>query len=137
MHAHDREEQEGNKEGTIDGHGSLANRTAPGGSHAFDFKTAFSYDAMSEEERTHYWDDAVHFTPAGYDLMGEQIATALIGILKAEDNAAAGPQTTTLSAVRPRKRKIFPDDDKDFEEEQGRADELRRGYVVVRRKDLD
>lgn len=109
----------------------------PGTSHAFDFNTAFSYEAMSEEDRNRYWDDTVHFTPDGYDLMGEHIAKALIGILKAEDNAAAGPETTTLSAVRPRKRKMFRDDDKDFEEEKGAADELRRGYVVVRRKDLD
>lgn len=106
-------------------------------SHAFDFKSAFSYEQMTSAERFCYFDDIVHFTPAGYDRMGELVAESLISILKAEDHAAAGPQPTTLSAVRPRKRKMFRDDDKDFDEEKGTPDELRRGYVVVRRKDLD
>ncbi|CAK7227697.1 hypothetical protein SEUCBS140593_006663 [Sporothrix eucalyptigena] len=107
------------------------------GIHAFDFKSAFSYEAMTPAERLRYYDDIVHFTEAGYDRMGEVVAESLINILKAEESAAAGPQQTTLSVVRPRKRKMFRDDDKDFEEEKGTPDTLQRGYIVVRRKDLD
>ncbi|ERS96156.1 GDSL-like lipase/acylhydrolase [Sporothrix schenckii 1099-18] len=105
--------------------------------HAFDFKKAFSYEDMSADERRRYWDDAVHFSPDGYDRMGELVAESLIGILKAEESAAAGPEPTTLSTVRPRKRKMFRDDDVNFEEEKLGPDELRHGYVVVRRVDLD
>ncbi|CAK7568004.1 MAG: hypothetical protein SEPTF4163_005982 [Sporothrix epigloea] len=84
-----------------------------------------------------YYDDMIHFTPAGYDHMGESIAESLISILKTEDNGAAGLQPTTLSSVRPRNRKIVQGDDKDFDEEKNEPDSLRHGYIVVRRKDLD
>lgn len=92
---------------------------------------------MPAEDRKRFWDDAVHFSPAGYDRMGELVADSLIGILKAEEHAAAGPEPTTLSTVRPRKRKMFRDDDVNFDEEKLGPDELRHGYIVVRRADLD
>ncbi len=93
---------------------------------------------MTDAERKHYWDeDRVHLTEAGYDRMGALIATTLVGILKSEDDSAVGTQLTTRNAVRTRKRKVFKDDDATFVEEGGSADSLRRGYVVVRRKDLD
>ncbi|CAK7232394.1 hypothetical protein SCUCBS95973_008245 [Sporothrix curviconia] len=105
--------------------------------HAFDLASVFSYDTMTAAERTRYYDDIVHFTFDGYNRMGELVAESLINILKNEDNTAAGPQPTTLSAVRPRKRKIFQGDDKDFDEEKSGPDNLQHGYIVVRRKDLD
>ncbi|EPE02479.1 gdsl-like lipase acylhydrolase [Ophiostoma piceae UAMH 11346] len=113
--------------------------------HSFDFKSAFAYGDMSRDDQRRFWDDAVHLTPAGYDRMGELVANALAEILRKEDDGAAGAQKTTLSTVRPNKRRrMFKDDELSFEEEDGKGtpaqtsgDELRRGYVVVRRKDLD
>lgn len=105
--------------------------------YAFDFQKTFSYANMPADDRKRFWDDAVHFSPAGYDRMGELVADSLINILKAEEHAAAGPEPTTLSTVRPRKRKMFRDDDVNFDEEKLGPDELRHGYIVVRRADLD
>ncbi|CAK7221560.1 hypothetical protein SBRCBS47491_004566 [Sporothrix bragantina] len=104
---------------------------------AFDLSSAFSYENMTRDERIRYYDDIVHFTPEGYNRIGELVAESLINILKTEDNSAAGPQPTTLSTVRPRKRKMFDGDDKDFEEEKSGPENLQHGYIVVRRKDLD
>ncbi|OAA64328.1 lipase, gdsl [Niveomyces insectorum RCEF 264] len=105
--------------------------------YAFDFKSAFSFRAMSDEERDRYWDDGVHFTAAGYDAMGEKVADAFLGILRREEEAAAA-DSASRQGVRPaRPKKSFKDDDKPFEEEHGSPQDLRRGYVVVRRADLD
>lgn len=119
--------------------------------HSFDFKSAFAYWDLSAADQKRFWDDKVHLSPAGYDRMGELIADSLAEILRKEDDGAAGTQSTTLSTVRPRnkhKRRIFKDDELSFEEEDGReepaqaktqtnGDELSKGYIVVRRKDLD
>lgn len=49
-------------------------------SHVYDL-----HDALPcEGQNVQYWDDAVHFTPAGYDAIGEMLATALLGLLGAE-----------------------------------------------------
>ena len=77
---------------------------------------------MSEEDNEKYWDDLIHMTPAGYDLMGEKIAEHLIPILNREGIPG---------------RKRFRDDGKVFEEEDGDPSCLDQGYIVVRRKDLD
>lgn len=38
---------------------------------------------MDQADREKYWDpDGVHLTAAGYDLMGEKVAGALIDIIK-------------------------------------------------------
>lgn len=89
---------------------------------------------MCDEEREKYWEDGVHLTPAGYDLMGERIAAALVelimppGRLQPTNNGAAPPS---------KRRRVFRDDDKVFEEEDGDDTLLEQGYYVVRRKDLE
>jgi len=77
---------------------------------------------MSKEDRETYWDDGVHLTSDGYDLMGEKIAEHLIPIINREGIAG---------------RKKFRDDDKVFMEEDGDPSLLDKGYIIVRRKDLD
>lgn len=84
---------------------------------------------MSESDREKYWDDHLHFTPAGYDLIGNKVGMALVSILAKE--RANNPQ-------RPQKRRrLFKDDDKKFEEEIGDPTAIDQGYVVVRRVDLE
>ncbi|KAK0716933.1 SGNH hydrolase-type esterase domain-containing protein [Lasiosphaeria miniovina] len=102
------------------------------GFYKFDFNAAFPYFALSEADRTRYWDDAIHFTPDGYDLMGNKIGVELVSIL-AKERADLNPPVT------PRKRRrVFRDDDNTFEEEEEKGpNAIDRGYVVVRRKDLD
>ena len=83
---------------------------------------------MSQSDREKYWDDAIHFTPAGYDQIGKVVGMALVRFLEKE--RARNPPPT-------RKRRLFRDDDKVFEEEDGDPSSLEGGYVVVRHKDLD
>ncbi|KAL2160944.1 hypothetical protein VTH06DRAFT_8656 [Thermothelomyces fergusii] len=100
--------------------------------HVFDLHKAVPYWGMSEPDRRRYWDDQVHFTPAGYDLIGNKVGISLISLLAMEK--ASSPQRPQ----RPqRDRRMFRDDDKEFEEEGGDPSAINQGYVVVRRADLD
>ncbi|KAH8771672.1 SGNH hydrolase-type esterase domain-containing protein [Diaporthe sp. PMI_573] len=100
----------------------------------FDLNTAIPFWSLAPEERKTYWDDHIHLTPAGYDLMGEKIAARLVEIImppgRLQPQQVNGAGTT-------RRRKIFRDDDKVFEEEDGDEHKLEHGYYVVRRKDLE
>ncbi|KAI3395983.1 hypothetical protein diail_553 [Diaporthe ilicicola] len=104
----------------------------------FDLNTAIPFWSLAPEERKTYWDDHIHLTPAGYDLMGEKIAARLVEIIMPpgrlqpqQANGAGGGGGAT------RRKRIFKDDDKVFEEEDGDEHRLEHGYYVVRRKDLE
>lgn len=84
---------------------------------------------MSPEEQKRYWDDAIHFTPDGYDFIGNKIATFLVSIL-AKEKAENDPSPA-------RRRRYFKDDEKVFDEEDEGNRAIDRGYIVVRRRDLD
>ena len=45
---------------------------------------------MSEVERSEIWDDGLHFTPKGYERMGEFVAARLFEILETEKAAESG-----------------------------------------------
>ncbi|KAH8690504.1 SGNH hydrolase-type esterase domain-containing protein [Talaromyces proteolyticus] len=49
---------------------------------AFDLKSVIPYHSMDAERRQEIWDDGLHFTDKGYDLMGHLIAERLIELLK-------------------------------------------------------
>ncbi|KAL2199507.1 SGNH hydrolase-type esterase domain-containing protein [Corynascus similis CBS 632.67] len=99
------------------------------GFHVFDLHKAVPYWAMSESDRKKYWDDHIHFTPAGYDLIGNKVGISLVSLLAKEK--ANSPQ-------RPQKRRrMFKDDDNKFDEEIGDPSAIDQGYVVVRRADLE
>lgn len=83
---------------------------------------------MTEADRKRYWDDWIHFTPDGYDLIGQRVGIALVSLLVKERTQADTPA---------RQRRVYRDDDRTFEEESGNPDAISRGYVIVRRKDLD
>lgn len=89
---------------------------------------------MSEADRERYWDDGVHFTPAGYDRMGNKIGVTFVSMLVRE-------QSDNDRTPMGRKRRMFKDDEKVFEEEEDPAEPisagLDKGYIVVRRRDLD
>lgn len=100
-------------------------------SHVFDLHAAIPYLSLSDEEQKKYWDDHVHMTPRGYDLMGEKIAASLVNIImppgRLQSNGERGPK----------KRRLFKDDDKTFDEEDGDDSLLDQGYIIIRRKDLE
>lgn len=50
-------------------------------SHVLDLHDALPYDSVHAK----YWDDAVHFTPAGYDLIGDKIGIVLTGLTVAKE----------------------------------------------------
>ncbi|KAK7743233.1 hypothetical protein SLS53_004318 [Cytospora paraplurivora] len=50
------------------------------GFHVFDLYDALPCDAAHAK----YWDDAIHFTPEGYNFIGDKIGIALMGLIIAE-----------------------------------------------------
>ena len=55
------------------------NTLRPDNSYTFDLHKAIPFWSMKEEQRKAIWEDGVHFTEKGYDLMGwlqAQIAEA-------------------------------------------------------------
>jgi hypothetical protein len=112
-----------------------------------------------------YWDDNVHFSPKGYDWIGDRVADRLIALIKSQDDEAdvdvpdknhpqqqdqqhqeqerekqqeREQQQQQFSPARKRRRvPAHASDTLDFEEELGDQKRISEGYVVVRRKDLD
>lgn len=56
------------------------------GRYTFDLHDSVPNRNMSDKERKEYWDDGIHWTPKGYDLVGSRIAERLIEILKSEES---------------------------------------------------
>lgn len=54
-------------------------------SYTFDLHDALPCDA----DHRKYWDDAIHFTPDGYNFIGDKVGVALMGIIVAEKSKAA------------------------------------------------
>jgi lysophospholipase L1-like esterase len=52
------------------------------GVYVFDLHAAIPYHSMGETERDEIWDDGLHFTPKGYERMGELVATRLMEIIQ-------------------------------------------------------
>ncbi|ATY64899.1 GDSL-like lipase [Cordyceps militaris] len=80
--------------------------------HAFDLHSKIPYNALTDKQRDELWDDLVHLTEEGYNWMGDHVADALLPF-------------------------VIEDHTKFEEEEDEPARDIRRGYVVVRRNDLD
>jgi hypothetical protein len=86
---------------------------------------------MSSSDRDKYWDDSIHFSVEGYNLIGNKVGMNIVKVME-EDHPKAPPPATPV-----KKRRVFRDDNKAFTEEDGDPTTLDQGYVVVRRKDLD
>ncbi|KAI9053807.1 hypothetical protein LZ554_002755 [Drepanopeziza brunnea f. sp. 'monogermtubi'] len=69
----------------------LLKRDRREGVYSLDLHTKIPYHAMDEDERKKIWDDGLHFTPEGYERVGELVAERLIGILNGtgEEKGAA------------------------------------------------
>ncbi|KAH1788181.1 hypothetical protein KXX36_006382 [Aspergillus fumigatus] len=52
------------------------------GFYAFDLHGKVPYHSAAEEFRKRIWDDGLHFTAEGYDLVGEVVGEHLIALLK-------------------------------------------------------
>ncbi|KAK4232397.1 SGNH hydrolase-type esterase domain-containing protein [Podospora fimiseda] len=96
--------------------------------HVFDLNAAVTYFDMTPTDREKYWDDHVHFTPKGYDLIGNKVGMALVSILVKQRVADLPPA---------KRKRVFRNDDVVFDEETGDPTAIDQGYVVVRRIDLD
>lgn len=55
----------------------------------FDLASKLTWNGMDEETRWQMWDDGVHLTIDGYDLMGDLIVEALSPLVKQDVGAAA------------------------------------------------
>lgn len=51
-------------------------------SEIFDLKSKLQFHGMSDEDRAEIWDDGLHFSIAGYGLMGELVTYRLVEILR-------------------------------------------------------
>jgi len=58
--------------------------------YTFDLRTAVPWD-VPEEKRNEIWDDPVHFTAKGYDLIGRLLADRLTEIIQAQSEAENKP----------------------------------------------
>lgn len=47
-----------------------------------DLHARMPYHKITEEERRERWDDNLHFTPKGYEMIGEMVGERLVEILK-------------------------------------------------------
>ncbi|KAH6723438.1 SGNH hydrolase-type esterase domain-containing protein [Leptodontidium sp. MPI-SDFR-AT-0119] len=53
--------------------------------YAYDLHKAVPYWGMSEERRKEIWDDTLHFTVKGYDLIGKLLADRIVELAKQEE----------------------------------------------------
>lgn len=97
-------------------------------SHVYDLAAAVPYYSLNDADRERYWDDSVHMTTEGYQLVGQKVGMALVSLLVKEKFKGQTPA---------KRKRNFPDDDGMFEEEGGDPNSLTSGYIVVRRKDLE
>lgn len=47
-------------------------------SYTFDLFRAIPWESMDEDHRARIWDDGIHFTPEGYDLLGSMLADRIV-----------------------------------------------------------
>lgn len=57
-------------------------------SHTFDLYREIPYASLDEATREKLWDDGLHLTSEGYNMMGDLIARRLFEILRGDDNVA-------------------------------------------------
>lgn len=55
------------------------------GVYVFDLHAAIPYHSMGEAEQEDIWDDGLHFTPKGYERMGELVAARLLELIESEE----------------------------------------------------
>ncbi|OAA81785.1 Esterase, SGNH hydrolase-type [Akanthomyces lecanii RCEF 1005] len=79
--------------------------------HTFDLHGKIPYRSLDDGQRDVYWDDGVHLSEEGYEWMGNHIADALVPFIVGD-------------AAK-------------LEEEEEHPKHISKGYVVVRRDDLD
>jgi hypothetical protein len=70
-------------------------------SHTLDLKTKVPFWDMPEEKRGEIWDDGLHFTPRGYDLIGRIIADRILELIVAESGGLnSHPANTSPNKVQ-------------------------------------
>ncbi|KAK6840663.1 SGNH hydrolase-type esterase domain-containing protein [Apiospora arundinis] len=101
--------------------------------YTYDLFEALPFHNMDPDERYTVWNfDGLHLDAAGYDLMGQKVAEALLKIIQLEE-----AQNTEISSIVTDARQRRMIEDMIFEEERGDPKLLSQGYIVVRKADLD
>jgi hypothetical protein len=59
-----------------------------GDSYTLDLESKIPFWRMPEDKRREIWDDGVHFTEKGYDLMGEIITERLVELIGKSDRVS-------------------------------------------------
>lgn len=62
--------------------GMLGRESADRSSYTLDLHSAIPFWSMPNAKRREIWDDGVHFTAKGYDLMGNIVADRLVEVIK-------------------------------------------------------
>lgn len=55
--------------------------------YVFDLQAALPNNSLPPDQRHKYWDDLIHLTAEGYDLMGEKFGAKLLGLLESASMA--------------------------------------------------
>ena len=64
-----------------------------------DLCKAVPYFALEEEKRDSIWDDGLHLTEEGYNMMGDAIAAHMIELLQTVDNVKNNRVEKSVCAV--------------------------------------
>lgn len=77
-------------------------------SHALDLAARIPWKNMPEEKRKEVWDDGVHFTEKGYELMGNIVAKKLIATISAERDwdVEGGPSVDEKAELKRRDQHV-------------------------------
>jgi hypothetical protein len=95
-------------------------------SYTFDLRAAVPWD-MPDEQRNEIWDDPVHFTAKGYDLIGTLLAKRLGEIIEAD--SIESKAQSALGRMELKKRDIGLQEARMIEPEVRKA---RAGRVLAR-----
>ena len=60
-------------------------------SYTYDLREAVPWEGMPDERRQEIWDDPVHFTAKGYDLIGTLLAERLKDIVQSQSDRRTAP----------------------------------------------
>ncbi|RDW84422.1 hypothetical protein BP6252_02012 [Coleophoma cylindrospora] len=91
--------------------------------YTFDLFHAIPWASMDDEQRALIWDDGVHFTPQGYDLLGSMLADRIVELVQGRQEMGAGSDDVAEGVVR-QKPLVEEEDDKKIKQTIIREDEV-------------
>jgi hypothetical protein len=103
-------------------------------SHSFNLEAGIPFHSLAKEDQVHLWNDDVHPSKDGYNLMGDVIATELLKVLADERNRQKGASEAATNGKRSSARPT--EGEREIEEERANPRRISQDYIWVRKSDL-